>query len=109
MYSTWIPYTSESKEAIDPYDEITREIRLALQDCLRKLKRFLSGRRRAIELKKRQNLFERYIPEVAESISKISDTKKEKIIQGLKKMLKKGEVDEENNERESEETGEETS
>ncbi len=38
----------------------------------------------------RRNLFERYIPEAALAISKISDVHKVKIEHGLEKMLKKG-------------------
>jgi DNA topoisomerase-6 subunit B len=88
MYSTWIPYTSESKEAIDPYDEILKEVKLALQDCGRKMRRYLSGRKRELEMKQRKSLFEKYIPEVAESLSKLTGTRKEKIQKDLEKMLK---------------------
>jgi len=35
--SVWVPYTSESKEAIEPYPEILKEIKLALQQCGREL------------------------------------------------------------------------
>ncbi|XOV75373.1 MAG: DNA topoisomerase VI subunit B [Phycisphaerales bacterium] len=33
MASVWVPFTSESKEAIADYDEIRKEMKLALQDC----------------------------------------------------------------------------
>ncbi|MFG0251838.1 MAG: DNA topoisomerase VI subunit B, partial [Phycisphaerales bacterium JB038] len=36
MASVWVPFTSESKEAIADYDEIRKEMRLALQECGRK-------------------------------------------------------------------------
>ena len=35
--SVWVPFTSESKEAIAHYPEIIKEIKLALQECGRKL------------------------------------------------------------------------
>src|SRR3989338_4680732 len=35
--SVWVPFTSESKEAIAHYPEILKEMKLALQDCGRKL------------------------------------------------------------------------
>ena len=35
--SVWVPFTSESKEAVAGYPEIMRELRLALQECGRKL------------------------------------------------------------------------
>ena len=37
MASVWVPFTSESKEAIADYDEIRKEIKLALQECGRRL------------------------------------------------------------------------
>ena len=43
----------------------------------------------------RQNLFERYIPEVAIALAKISDAKQEKIKSDLEKILKKGVKNEE--------------
>ena len=88
MYSTWIPYTSESKEAIDAYPIILKEIRLALQDCLRKLARFLAGKHRRQLEKKRQSLFERYIPELAYTLNKLTGAEKEKIIKEMEKILK---------------------
>ena len=39
--SVWVPYTSESKEAIEPYPEILKEIKLGLQECARKLAHYL--------------------------------------------------------------------
>ncbi|HVI94318.1 MAG TPA: DNA topoisomerase VI subunit B, partial [Anaeromyxobacter sp.] len=35
--SVWVPFTSEAKEAVAHYPEITREIQLAAQECGRKL------------------------------------------------------------------------
>ena len=37
MASVWVPFTSESKEAIAGYDEILDELRLGLMECGRKL------------------------------------------------------------------------
>ena len=37
MASVWVPFTSESKEAIADYDEIQKEITLALRECGRRL------------------------------------------------------------------------
>src|SRR5262247_2786665 len=46
MASVWVPFTSESKEAIADYDEIRKEIKLALQECGRRLGVFLRRRER---------------------------------------------------------------
>lgn len=89
MYSTWIPYTSEGKEAIDAYPVILKEIKLAIQDCARKMARFLAGKRKRHLEKQRRSLFEKYIPELALDLEKLSGVKKEKIINGLEKIIKK--------------------
>jgi DNA topoisomerase-6 subunit B len=39
--SVWVPYTSESKEAIEPYPEILKGIKLGLQQRARKLAHYL--------------------------------------------------------------------
>ncbi len=90
--SAWVPYTSEGKEAIASYPDIIKEVKLAVQDCARKLGYFLSGRRRLLDQKERQNLFEKYIPEAAVTLSYLSGAPKEKIIKGLEAMLKKVDV-----------------
>jgi len=64
MASVWVPFTSESKEAIADYDEIRQEIRLALQECGRKLGAFLNRRRKQKYEGQRRDVFERYIREV---------------------------------------------
>jgi DNA topoisomerase VI subunit B len=89
MYSTWIPYTSEGKEAIDAYPVILKEVKLAIQDCARKMGRFLAGKRKRHLESKRQSLFEKYIPELAISLEKLSDVKKQIIIDDLGKIIKK--------------------
>src|SRR5262245_97331 len=67
MASVWVPFTSESKEAIADYDEIRKDIRLALQECGRRLGVFLRRRERAKTEFRRRNIFELYIEEVVEA------------------------------------------
>ncbi|RDD52355.1 DNA topoisomerase VI subunit B [Nanoarchaeota archaeon NZ13-N] len=43
--SVWIPFTSESKEAIAPYPEIIREIELGVKKVLRELEIFLNKKK----------------------------------------------------------------
>ncbi len=57
MASVWVPFTSESKEAIAAYPEIQREIRLALQTVGRKLKLYLHRRRRVKHQGERRTIF----------------------------------------------------
>lgn len=69
--SVWVPFTSESKEAIASYDEILKELRLGLMECGRKLGIHVrKGKKLASEFKKR-NYIEMYIPHVAEALRDI--------------------------------------
>ena len=88
--SVWVPFTSESKEAIAHYPEIVKEIKLALQDVGRKLASYIRKHVRAKEQRARASLFENYIPELASSLSNLTGEKKEKIQEDLLKILKKG-------------------
>ena len=92
MASVWVPFTSESKEAIAHYLEIIKEIKLALQECGRQLGTYVRKKTRISEQIERANMFENYIPEVADSLAVLSNQKKEKILQGLQKMLVKPEI-----------------
>jgi DNA topoisomerase VI subunit B len=71
MASVWVPFTSESKEAIADYDEIRKEIKLALQECGRRLGVFLRRRERAKTEFRRRNIFELYIEEVVEACARL--------------------------------------
>jgi DNA topoisomerase-6 subunit B len=88
--SVWVPFTSEGKQAIANYPDIVKEIKLALQDAGRKLAKFVSQRRRFRDSQLRKELFEKYIPELAESLEKLTDKQKQKIIEELEKIIKKG-------------------
>jgi DNA topoisomerase VI subunit B len=71
MASVWVPFTSESKEAIAEYDEISKEITLALRECGRRLGAFLRRRERAQGESRRRNIFELYIEEVVDSCNRL--------------------------------------
>jgi DNA topoisomerase-6 subunit B len=71
--SVWVPFTSESKEAIASYPEITREIKLGLQDCGRKLGAYIrKGKRLRAEFDKRSYI-EKYIPHIGIALQEILD------------------------------------
>src|SRR5207237_7937263 len=78
MASVWVPFTSESKEAIADYDEIRKEMKLALMECGRKLGTYMRKRLRMKREAARRDIFERYIGEIAQAVSTInkSDAKK---------------------------------
>jgi DNA topoisomerase-6 subunit B len=88
--SVWVPFTSESKEAIASYPDITKEMKLALQECGRKLNAYIRKNVRAKEAKERVSLFEKYIPEVADALADLTGEKKPELIAKLQKILKKG-------------------
>ncbi|MBW2969630.1 DNA topoisomerase VI subunit B [Candidatus Woesearchaeota archaeon] len=89
MVSVWPPFTSEAKEAIAHYPEIIKEMKLALQEAGRRLGSYVNKKRRVSEQQERVNIFENYIPEVADALSRISGIGKEKIAESMKKMLAK--------------------
>ncbi len=67
MASVWVPFTSESKEAIASYPEIEKELRLALQKRCRNLAGFVRKRQAIQKEGNRRSVFLRYLREVAES------------------------------------------
>jgi DNA topoisomerase-6 subunit B len=69
--SVWVPFTSESKEAIAAYPEIMRELRLALQDCGRKLAMHIRAHRRAVDEEKKRSYIEKYIPHIGIALREI--------------------------------------
>lgn len=75
MASVWVPFTSESKEAIADYDEIKKEINLALREAGRRLGVFIKRRERAHAEYKRRNIFELYIEEVVGACKRLKGGK----------------------------------
>lgn len=73
--SVWVPFTSESKEAIAEYDEIHKEITLAIRECGRRLGLFLRRRERAASEFRRRNIFELYIEEVVAACNRLKGGK----------------------------------
>lgn len=87
MASVWVPFTSESKEAVADYDEIRKEIRLALNEAGRRLSAFVRKRERAALELKRRDVFEAYIEEVADACKRLKKGKLD--AEDLKKRLQK--------------------
>ncbi len=90
MVSVWVPFTSESKEAIAHYPEIIKEMKLALQECGRKLSSYIHKKKRIHAESQKRSYIERYIPHVALGLKEILDLKKAdemKIQDNLKSLL----------------------
>jgi DNA topoisomerase-6 subunit B len=95
--SAWVPFTSESKEAIAAYPEITRELRLALQDCGRRLSTHIRARRREVEEEKKRSYIERYIPHIGIALREIlgmSKPAEEELVVTLKDVLERSRLHE---------------
>lgn len=73
MASVWVPFTSESKDAIAAYPEIIQEAKLALQEVGRKLQLFINRKHKVKDELKKRGFIEKYIPHIANSIVEILD------------------------------------
>lgn len=89
MASVWVPFTSESKEAIADYEEIHKEMRLALQECGRKLGTYLRRRQKMKREGQRRDVFERYIGEIAKACGSITGTDTKQLYDALLKQARR--------------------
>jgi DNA topoisomerase-6 subunit B len=90
--SVWVPFTSESKEAIAHYPEIIKEIRLGLQECGRRAATHIRKRKREAEEAKKRAYIERYIPQVAiglQQILDLSDRERDLVVDNLTDVLER--------------------
>lgn len=87
--SVWVPFTSESKEAVASYDEIQKEIRLGLQAVGRKLGMYLRRRLKVRQQSDRREVFLRYLKEVATAVNEINGTERDDLYDQLVKVAKK--------------------
>ena len=90
--SVWVPFTSESKEAIADYDEIRKEMKLALMECGRKLGTYIrKGKRLRAEFDKR-GYIEKYIPHIGIALQEIldlSNDERDKTVKTLDDVLQR--------------------
>jgi len=97
--SVWVPFTSESKEAIAHYPEIIKEIKLALQECGRKLASYVGKKRRLQFEGKKRDYIKMFIPHVGEALKellKLTDKDEKNVEELLEEILekKRGEMEE---------------
>ena len=83
--STRIPYKTVGKENVADRPEIERELKLALLFLARKLSAFMSKRGLAEIEKKRSNLYQKYLPLIAQFATELSGKNKEP---DYKKLIK---------------------
>jgi len=90
--SVWVPYTSESKEAIEPYPEILKEIKLALQHCGRELAQHLHREQRLHQEYDRRSYIETFLPHIGialQDILSLSDAERDAAMKRLDDTLHK--------------------
>jgi DNA topoisomerase-6 subunit B len=90
--SVWVPFTSESKEAVAHYDEIIKEMKLALQECGRRLGAYIRRGARERDEAKKRSYIEKYIPHIGialQEILGISDGEKKKVVETLEDTLER--------------------
>ncbi len=92
LASVWVPFTSESKEAVAHYPEIIKEIRLGLMDAGRKLGTHIRRVRREADEHKKRSYIQQYIPHIGialQEILSLSDTEKDNTVDTLTDVLEK--------------------
>jgi DNA topoisomerase VI subunit B len=90
--SVWVPFTSESKEAIAHYPEIIKEMTFALQEVGRRLSAYLGKRKRLAEAERKRSYIEKYIPHLAiglKDVLGLDDKQKAKVESDLTRMLER--------------------
>ncbi len=90
--SVWVPFTSESKEAIAHYPEIIKEIRLGLQECGRRVATHIRKQRRAADEAKKRAYIVKYIPQVAVGLQQIlgfDDRARDQVVDNLSDVLER--------------------
>ena len=90
--SAWVPFTSESKEAIAHYPEIVKEIKLALQDCGREMAQHISKKKRQAVEQKKRSYIDSFIPHIGDAlrdILKLKEKERETAVRNLRVVLEK--------------------
>ncbi len=90
--SVWVPFTSESKEAIAHYPEILKELRLGLQEVGRKLGAHIRRRKREAAETKKLAYIQKYIPQIGvalQDILSLTDKQRDKTVNVLTDTLER--------------------
>jgi DNA topoisomerase-6 subunit B len=93
--SAWVPYTSESKEAIAHYPEVLKEMRLAVMEAGRRLQRFLRRKKRDLDEQKKRDYITRYLDPIGEALRDIlalDEKQTQEALENLKIVLEKSRI-----------------
>ena len=92
VVSVWVPFTSESKEAVAHYPEIVRELRLALMEVGRKLGRHIRHGRRAAAEEKKRSYIDKFIPHIGIALKEmlsLSEREEGRVVKVLRDTLER--------------------
>jgi DNA topoisomerase-6 subunit B len=84
--SAYVPYTSAGKQSIANEPEIVNELRTAMMEAARELRKFLYRRIRAKEREERAGIFEQFLPVIARKASRLAGVREPDIKPLLKKI-----------------------
>ncbi|MEM7645823.1 MAG: DNA topoisomerase VI subunit B [Pseudomonadota bacterium] len=90
VVSPFIKFKNASKETIDASDELVEEIRLAVMRAGQKLSRHIKRESKAADLERKIKHIEQFGPILVETLARITkapNTRKQKAIDGLEKIL----------------------
>ncbi|OQY05264.1 MAG: DNA topoisomerase VI subunit B [Planctomycetales bacterium 4572_13] len=90
--SVWVPFTSESKEAVAHYPEIIKELKLAIQECGRKLGMHVRKQKRIKDELIKRSYIEIYLPHIGQALKEILVLKEpqvDKVVNNLTTILEK--------------------
>jgi len=68
-----VPYKTVGKEAISDRPEIERELTIAIRECARELRLYLSRIERGEAVKKRLNVYAKYLPKIARFSAELAE------------------------------------
>lgn len=75
LASVWAPFTSEAKEAIAHYPEIIKEMKLAIQECARKLSIYVNKKGKVQDELKKRGYIEKYLPHIGIALRELLELK----------------------------------
>jgi DNA topoisomerase-6 subunit B len=87
--SIHIPYSGVGKESISQEDEIVEEIKLAVMDAARGVKRYISGQRNINTEASKYKIVMRYAKQLSKDLSSLTGTKEPEIEKKLEKLILK--------------------
>lgn len=92
LASVWVPFTSESKEAVAHYPEIIKELKLAIQECGRKLGMHVRKQKRIKDELIKRSYIETYLPHIGQALKDILVLKEpqvDKVVTNLTHILER--------------------